>query len=376
MTYQDIKLADKTRNFSWVKELYLSEKFFIGDEKVCEETFSQFVEMIKLVDDIYTGAWDLDFATFEDEYYLQGIVIHFPHILITNRDKLEHNIEDLFVRIPLKIIDKRIRILKLQGMRTTLSYFEYCSNYFHSHLSMNIYTKTLYSGMYTDFCVGSGEIVMYTSNFNADGFSEEVFTAYLLQIMSLVGYESIEGTPFRYLKDIGPVADYQSAYRIPITYQTNTFLAKFLNEYKEETLDISVGIEKNKYFIDNDEKLVKLFKDNIVDIDDKEAFLCFNTPTGYCKFGSIPTRHVAPTVSDSISYIFQGRTIPMKVEEPPATVDLSKREYTLHPEVMQKIKEELENEINKRKIRESTIKRYTNTSDNGPESPKSDKISV
>ena len=94
----------------------------------------------------------------------------------------------MFVKIPFFINQrKRLGIERIKGGRTTLSYAEYCSHYYHSHLSIGaigFISSRSQPPMYSTFCTGSGEINIYQADMNSEGITEARATAYLMQIMT------------------------------------------------------------------------------------------------------------------------------------------------------------------------------------------------
>jgi hypothetical protein len=393
---KQIKLQVKMRNSHWVTQQQNKGRLFIKGIKVTDEIFNQFRTTIRTTQEIYENAWDVDIQIIplvpdvdadiprkERRVVLsidiRGIVLYFPRVTITNRERKSHLIKDIFVRIPLVISDSRLKIEIIEGGRTTLSYAEYCSHYYHSHLSINamgsISSRSV-PPMYSTFCTGSGEINIYQSDINAEGISEARLTSYLMQIMTVVGYESIEGTPYRHIRNI-MIRDASGRRSNPNDNTSNNLYNRVLNYYKQEkkTPCLEFALESGKYIVKDNEKFDEFLMTQVITDDDKKAILCMIDETGaYYQYGSTPTREIPPVVQNK--YIFQGNEISFTIEDIPSEVDESNIEYSIHPNIKKYIKNKIEYDINKKSIRKSTIDRYSNQVSNARKSVQPDKILV
>ena len=382
INYKKIKLEDKTRSYAWIKEAQDEGRLYINTLPVSDKVFKEFTSAIKIVEDVYSGKWDLEIDSSdtilrENKVDIKAIIIHFPLINITNKDSLRHTIKDLYVRIPL-YLHGRLCFSKLEGGRSTLSYMEYCSNYFHSHLSMNSYDTNLFT-YFTTFCTGSGEINAFQMQLNADGFDETIFTNFLIQLYTLVSYESIEGRPYRYIRNITLRTRGDTGFRMPNISATLGLLNRSKIEVEDNTVpDLNFKIT-TKYELLDDEKFSKfLLKGANSDLTIKKHFLCYADPTGmYYNYSTNTGRsneYIIPTIDRTYEFIFQGKVVPFIVEDIPEQIDNSNIEYIIHPVVRNRIKQKIEDDINKIKIRQSTIERYQNRSGDARKGTKSDTV--
>lgn len=130
----------------------------------------------------------------KDNYY---IIIHTPHVTITNEQGLSHNIEDIYVKIYLDGYAKSCTLSGnwIEGVRATITMSELMSRYAHSHISGLCTSFTL-------FCLGSGPI---SQSFlvNNDKFDEIEFEILMYHIKVLLETESVSGNPYNYIKNIG-----------------------------------------------------------------------------------------------------------------------------------------------------------------------------
>lgn len=383
-TIKEIKLSGKSTNFTWIKSKYDEGKLYINGVRIeSEDDWNLLRTAIRVTNDIYEGAWDLDFMTDSaGKINLRGIVLHFPHITITNRDSASHNIKDLFVKIHIALNtgergNKRLKIHNLDGGRSTMTYAEYCSNYLHSHLSTYTYDRNMRRDgfmlpFYNQFCTGSGEINLYQSNINADGLTEERFTQYMLQIMSLVGYESIEGHPYRKIRDIMIRTKTNRGYSLPSIVERHNFINGILRKHRELGVipDINFVLENGKYVILDDDKWNEFLKTGVTDINSKKKWLVFNDAISYERTEEI-SEYLVPVLSTE-EYIFRDKVFKHVIEDIPKKEEAKEdRVYNIHSLVRATIKIKIENDIDKWKIRKSTIDRYTDKSDNVTESVRS-----
>lgn len=149
-----------------------------------------FKEIFEALDLVYgRKRWDW---SIENDYLRP--VIYFPEFTITNRDGLEHVITDLYVRLKFDLRGKMKH--SLEGVRASISYAEFSTDYAHSHLS------GLQGFRFSNFCLGSDSPTVLNLQSLASEFTIEEFEIFLHQIEAMVRWESIEGTPYRYLKNI------------------------------------------------------------------------------------------------------------------------------------------------------------------------------
>ena len=381
---EQIQLSGNIRNVAWFTHQFEKGRVYLigSDEVMSQNIFDKFKSAIRIINDIYDNSWDINFKlAFHNNKLrieIQGIYILFPIVNITNRNNKRHTIKDLLVEI--RIYNHRnqnIRIENLKGGRLTLSYAEYQSNYFHSHLST---TKgAISSGMtlpyMNSFCTGSGEINIYQSNINGDGFTEERFMRYAMQILSLVSYESIEGTPYRYMDRIRTHSRSGSYFHLD-NRRKELFFQKVINWYKQlETIpNIDITIDStNSYSVVLNENFLKFVENVQYEADDKAKFFCIlGESNNYYAYNSAPGFTTPPTVRTT--FIFRSEVKNMVIE--PAPQGNTTVTHIIHPSLIKYLKEEIEYELNKSKIRKSTIDRYTSESSNATESVQSNPVLV
>lgn len=127
------------------------------------------------------------------------VYIRFEELVITNgRSNKGHKIKDLWVRFD---ISGTGAVSHLRGTRSTLSFAEARSQYFHSHLGGRQVTDPVKPPRFEPFCLGSGEINQVIM-FLGSQFDAINFTLFCLHLKNYVVWESIEGRPHMRYEEI------------------------------------------------------------------------------------------------------------------------------------------------------------------------------
>lgn len=218
------------------------------------------------LESVYPGMWDIQFFWKVNKVgervgfatNLMYVIIKFPELTITNSSKYIHLLKDLYVRIPIFIRDTGLEIKTIEGTRLTLSDSEINNSYYHSHLP-----QSTQPSKFETFCTGVGEINNLTSLLNS-GFDEDLFKMYLMHLETFVGWESIEGTPYRYIKSLIESTDVVKS--VPIsTLPTNyNRIITHLKVHPSLKSKVQWKINRNKYeVVDNlalEEMLMEVFR--------------------------------------------------------------------------------------------------------------------
>lgn len=381
---QDIKKADKCRDFKWILEQQENKKLRLSGEYMTKSLFEKFRLFIKCTQEVYEGLWDLDITLTgpdEDIVDILGVVIYFPEITLKNSYKKEHTVTDLFVKISLTRRGDEIYIAHLSGGRMSVSYAEYSSNYFHSHLPGSITNNSTGTApFYSSFCRGSGHINDFIANINSEGISEERLIPFLIQITGLVSWESLEGGPHRRIQQIH-ISTLSGRRSNPNTNDFKALKDLVIDYHKNNkiTPQVDFKLENGQYIIVDNDKFEKFLTETVpLDESLKRRVICMkDSQNDYYQFGSPPGYSpVRSTTGPEFKYIFQGKELTFKIGEPPSLGDTTNIKYFLHPEARNFIKQELEYDINIKKIRESTIRRYSNKTGNAKEGVRPDKVAV
>lgn len=381
---------DKTVNDVYdVYEDY--DKFYILDKTKEEdvETFINFRNMIKALNNFYPNRWDIDLEFIYDYFntksdndkivvLVKGITIHYPNVTISNKDNKQYNIKDLFVSLKFELNkkdkeNKKVNIIGIFGRRATLTYEEVCSNYAHSHLNPNLAhyfesnNKNLFRNTITKFCTGSGEINILLADYNSDSFNEDRFNLILVQLITLVSWESIEGTPYRYISNIKIRLNSSTPTEIKLCNSYSNIIRYIRDNFSNNRLlpeDIKFIIKNSKVELDEnvfDKFVLKLSDCNSIV---KGNFICFESDGKYYMHNSVkPSEIKYYKYTEQNPIVFRGQDFPFTIIYPEEIKkeEVEKSLILFKPAVL-KLKKEIEDEINEKIIRNNII-RYKSKSD-------------
>lgn len=194
---------------------FVSDNFW---RKIIEKEINKIPQnLITALNKLYKDAWDIDveglienikknksyksIKDFNNWYYCERsfyipIIIKLGDIQISN-GKNKHTITDLYVKLILKTFVHDCIYYNLMGIRTSATLEELTAEYFHSHLP----------GAYEEFqtfCLGSN--VDIKNSFYCISNPESTVEDFLLMLFTIkqsLSWESISGTPYKYLERIG-----------------------------------------------------------------------------------------------------------------------------------------------------------------------------
>jgi len=122
------------------------------------------------------------------------VLIRYPLVTITNRDESSRDIEELYCVL---VFNSEFKLTDFQGFRAKFNFLDVKTKYAHSHLNSRDLSNLF---RVTKFCTGSTVLTILINDFN-ESFNSDRFDLLLYQIDNFVRYESIEGTPYRYLSN-------------------------------------------------------------------------------------------------------------------------------------------------------------------------------
>lgn len=125
------------------------------------------------------------------------ILVHFPRTTVTNEYDRSTVVKNLYIKVPLLSSGAENGMFTMNRSEYTMA--EMYSNYMHSHAS-NIPTNNFRE--FTHCCLGSGPLNSTQATLNT-GFDEDRWNIFCLEISKYVEVESIAGTPYYRLENIG-----------------------------------------------------------------------------------------------------------------------------------------------------------------------------
>jgi hypothetical protein len=370
----------KTRDFSWYNEKFKENKLRLKGILFTETTFRLFREAVKTVEEIYPNNWDISIKVIEVsegiEYSIEGIVVHFPEVVVTNQHGRTHNIKDIFVQIPLIInTSNNLSIRAIQGGRMSLSYKEWCSGYSHSHLPKRKIHEEDIAPYWNGFCTGSGLINISLAEINSTGFTTDKFIAFLINLHTLVSWESLEGVPYIKMSTITTLSDPSN---LSIYFYNTNKQSIFIDLVKRicrgtpSLFNLNFTIRDSKVYVVEDE-VFNIFINVLKNTPNINSdLLCIkdsNIDIYYRK--DINIRSVIPPVFTS-KFIFKGEEKVLEINDVPTTAQ--EIEYIIYPKIIKEFIKNLEYVINKNEVRKSTIERYSNQVNTIGEDSKSNTI--
>ena len=125
------------------------------------------------------------------------ILVHFPHVRITNEYNRFVDINHLYAKI--KVLYNGSMNGGFTLNRSEYTYLHISNNYMHSHVS------SIPTNDFTQFkspCTGTGPINDTISNLNHE-FDSDIWKLFCLELSKYVEVESVAGTPYHRLENIG-----------------------------------------------------------------------------------------------------------------------------------------------------------------------------
>ena len=125
------------------------------------------------------------------------ILVHFPHVRVTNEHNRFVDINHLWAKIKVMRDGTMSGRFTLNRSEYTLLHFR--SHYLHSHIS------SIPKADFTQFqnpCTGSGPINGTISTLNRD-YDEDMWNMFCLELSKYVTVESVAGRPYHYLENLG-----------------------------------------------------------------------------------------------------------------------------------------------------------------------------
>lgn len=372
---EELHLSGHLRDFRYVKRLADKKRLVINGHQLNISLFNDFRLFVKNVETIYEGQWDFQFDINQVikrgkpcvQINIKSIILKFDDIHIKNSRRQSHNIKDLLIKI---ILDKnsdtkRLVLGSLQGNRLTITPDEYQSSYFHSHLNHSVRESMRGSVLNTfkSFCTGSGEINAYRMELNQDGMTEQKIIAFLLQLTTLVSWESLEGTPYKYINKIMNRSE-----DISINVYTRSISSQNMDNYYQEWLtrhkegedipNLQFEYTDSGYVLKENSNLDEVFLSGTRrDSGFIERYYAFKDEEGtYYRIstssnGGFPdTRHR--------TFLFRGEILTSQITAPTTAESIDRTKYVVKPELKKHLINKINNEINKKAIRQSTINRY------------------
>lgn len=373
MTYlNNVREKSLTKDKKWIENFIQKDRIGFGnlksdrlDTKIRKNKYVKIIHsMMDGLEELYPGDWDIFIqivkARYSNYYYFSLTpVILFRNITISNSVKLEHNIKNLFVFIPIK---SNLKIGIIEGTRSSISEKEFISGYIHSHLIREDFTYK-YNKPFnpTPFCLGESEMLdLKTEMLSNKVFDMDLFRLYIMCLKTFVSWESIEGVPYNYIKNIIS----NSNESINDSEFINISIVNFVEYYEYIKEELFKNFSKFEIIIQEGEFNVKIdesFKNCVTNcLLKKDLWRVLGHRVGimwkYKKTSNaikFDSKYIK--IDDKIPYIiFGGEKMNMEVyadEEEEIEIRYA------HPEFLKYVKEQIKKFIYEKQIRSYSIKR-------------------
>lgn len=309
-SFKPIKQSTEEEYKAWIKQKEL--------DKV-----KSFQNILDIFNEVFNPE-DWDYKIYDNEVQF---LIKFDSFIIQNNKGENHLIKDLFVKLEYNITYKIFTSLK--GIRKTLNYSEYKSNYGQSHLDGHV--------NWSKFCLGEGEISTFWNSIqmrdNPD--LEKDLRGFLYTLYPYLMWENLDATPWRYIQNIKQDQRVQSDNTVPLTPE---LIKEILN--KNDISD-SIQLNENDFSIEIVEGIQYL---SSVSKNIPESYTCYYDDylSPFYGFNSqISSSEV--NINDTQVIDFKDQKIKLKIVPDETNIDLSTFNRFLSPKnralVLQYIKD-------------------------------------
>ncbi len=141
------------------------------------------------------------------DYYIDdvignlNIILQFPEILISNKDKNKHVIKDLYIKLE---FNSELKLVDMLGCRATINHMEYNIQYGHSHLQ-----RSSEFWKWRSWCRGESDFAQAVVLIR-NKYLKSNLLRFLYQIPHYLSWESLDGGPYIKIESLKPVNNYPS----------------------------------------------------------------------------------------------------------------------------------------------------------------------
>lgn len=162
------------------------------------------------------------------------IIIHFPHVTITNEYNDSVEVNNLWAQVPISWEGKGKGWFRMNRSEYDLVHMQ--SDYMHSHVNGIDFD----SFAFRNVCTGSGPINSTLSSLTVD-FDEPIWQLFCLELERYMGTESLIGGPYRKMQNIGANGNNrQTNFLVWNDYFIDARLKTFFKEFIKYLFDSNV----------------------------------------------------------------------------------------------------------------------------------------
>lgn len=191
-------VLEQTYNTAMEKPLRVLEIFneFFGESRVDMQGFPTFAEIESRLPQNASVTRVKEFINYYSSVNDKFILVHFPHVRVTNEYGKFTDINHLYAKVIIDIYGKIMGRFLLN--RSEYSVLHFTNDYMHSHISnIPIYDLTQFQMP----CTGSGPINSTICSLSRD-FDADLWRLFCLELDRFTQVESIAGTPYHRLEGL------------------------------------------------------------------------------------------------------------------------------------------------------------------------------
>lgn len=388
---KNARIMSLTKNKKWIESMVMSgyigitrnvscDGYAIWEESWAVNYLLQINAIIDALEVAHPGNWDMHIQEhINDRYGIEGErkylytlhpMIRYPDITISNSLDLSTQIRDLIVIIPLSkndnFIDFDFCIGEIEGTRFHFSYDHYKYGYRHSHL--NTYSSP--GGLMSVFCIGTDELYDINIEMQINGFEEGMFGLWVSMLDNMVRWESREGGPFVYIKDIVDTSK-ELEVNPDKSFISNHYKRRFRPWLRDlRQFPVNFVYNQGRYQIKKDGQLDEFIKKFVMEYSNGEyisELLCKERDGKY--YG--PKQSIQDDIPQLLSYrlengevpytIISGQKIKLQIQR---TVFESEdiTNFKVHPKFLDYVTKQLERELYEKAVTSSAVGRQTELS--------------
>lgn len=346
--------------------------------KYSENNVQNLRTLIGQIIEVFGEQWDIH-AKIDSRglVAIHGIDIMFPNIVIKNSKKESHKISDFLLRIRIFVSSsEHIRIGRIEGARASVTLKEYSCGYVHSHVPRTSYGSAPEGPGFSKFCTGSGEINNYLNDYasnNSEAYAERI----VMQLYTMVNWESLEGAPHFRMGDIRYSSSSNNSVRV-VQLGTTEHSQKGFSDTVLQLIEtgklpvdgLKANIVDNKISIEVGEQFMTNLMSNgtlqeYIGVDYNGMVVTEQSLIDYVKTQNSKNTHgvKVPTLVEKTGYFFNGKEVgltisdfkPVEKEENKVELEIN---YKIPRQYVNKFKNSAEREIYEQQIRGSIAERY------------------
>lgn len=346
-----------------------------------QKAINEFYKLLNLFDAKYKNFYDLGF-TFDGCDFYPYFKVLYPEFTITNSNGDLHTIKDLVVvhQVAYNTDNEgHIYTKHPMGGRLSKTKLEIAAQYQQSHLSSHGYW-TSQPFYVSTFCVGGDtDVSRMIAEFEVE-MDWDRYELYLFCIDSMVTWESLEGVPYRKMRDI------KNALNNKVTSANQSHINTLVNRIIKDKIPLNLDfyIDKGLYRIRPNEKADEFVKNLVLqwfDFDKHKFILVSRVPNTFNEFLQMKAEQAEEqnfNVSVPNEYtLFRGKKVFAKLikEDTRNEPVVSLENLIVYPNFLKDVLSQLESRIYGKAVTKSGVKIYNSLS-NAPRSVSSDTISV